>query len=156
MTPLQQLTEMKWKHDCTKTSMPPGYVPKDKFTDKTANGLTKAIITWVNLNGGFAERINTTGRMLDNTKIVKDALGFSRKIGSTKWIKGTGTNGSADISATVNGKSWKIEVKIGKDRQSEAQKEYQERTEKSGGIYTIAKTFDEFYGQWLSITTHTE
>ena len=152
MTPIQQLTELQWKHDCSRTKMPPDYVPKTKFTDKTANGLTKAIIAWVNLNGGFAERINTTGRMLDNTKIVKDALGFSRKIGSVNWIKGTGTNGSADISATVNGKSWKIEVKIGKDRQSDAQKEYQERTERSGGIYTIAKTFDEFYCQWLGIT----
>jgi hypothetical protein len=38
----------------------------------------------------------------------------------------------------------KIEVKIGKDRQSEAQKRYQENIEKAGGIYYIAKNFDDF------------
>lgn len=152
MSNLKQLTELQWKHDCSKTKMPAAYVPKTKFIEKTANGLTKAVIAWINLNGGFAERINTTGRMLDNSTIVKDALGINRKIGGTKWIKGTGTNGSADISATVNGKSWKIEIKIGKDKQSEAQIEYQKRTEASGGIYTIVKTFDEFYSQWETMT----
>lgn len=41
----------------------------------------------------------------------------------------------------------KIEIKHGKDRQSEAQKRYQADIEMAGGIYYIAKTFDEFY-QW--------
>jgi hypothetical protein len=38
----------------------------------------------------------------------------------------------------------KIEVKIGKDRQSDAQKRYQENIEKAGGTYYIAKNFDDF------------
>jgi hypothetical protein len=151
---LKDLSILKWQHDCTRTTMPPDYVPKDKFTDKTANGLTKAIVTFLNLSGHQGERISTTGRMLDNTKVVKDALGFSRKIGSVNWIKGTGTNGSADISATIKGKSVKIEVKIGKDRQSEAQKVYQQNIERAGGIYMIAKTWDGFYEQYAQLTTN--
>jgi hypothetical protein len=125
--------------------MRPDYVVKTKFTDKTANGLTKAIIAWINLNGYQAERISTTGRYIDNSKVVTDVLGNRKKIGSGKYIKGTGTKGSADISATIKGKSIKIEVKIGKDKQSEAQIKYQEMIEKAGGIYFIAKNFDEFY-----------
>jgi hypothetical protein len=105
------------------------------YTDKTANGLTKMIIDWINYNGGQAERISTTGRYL---------------VAQRKWIKGTGTKGSADISATIQGKSVKIEVKIGKDKMSEDQHKYQESIEKAGGIYYIAKDFDSFY-EWYNL-----
>ena len=151
MTPLQQLTELDWKIRCANTRMRPDYVVKTKFTDKTANGLTKSIIAWINLNGYQAERISTTGRYIDNSKVVTDVLGNRKKIGSGKYIKGTGTNGSADISATIKGKSIKIEVKIGKDKQSEAQIKYQQMIEKAGGIYFIAKDFDEFYGFYITL-----
>jgi hypothetical protein len=151
MTPLQQLTELDWQIRCTNTRMRPDYVVKTKYSDKTANGLTKAIISWINLNGYQAERISTTGRYVDNSKIVTDVLGNRKKIGSGKYIKGTGTNGSADISATIKGKSIKIEVKIGKDKQSEAQIKYQQMIEKAGGIYFIAKNFDEFYNFYITL-----
>ena len=65
-------------------------------------------------------------------------------VAGIQWTKGTGTAGSADISATIKGRSVKIEVKIGKDRQSEAQKRYQEMIERAGGTYYIARDFDEF------------
>jgi Holliday junction resolvase len=125
--------------------MPPEYIVRTKFTDKTANGLTKAIVKWINLNGYQAERISTSGRWVDNSKVVTDVLGNQKKIGSGKYIKGSGTKGSADISATIKGKSIKIEVKINKDRQSEAQVEYQKAIERAGGIYFIAKDFNSFY-----------
>lgn len=144
MTPLQQLTELDWKLRCSQTKMPPDYVVKTKYSDKTANGLTKAIVKWITINGYQAERISTTGRWIDNSKIVTDVLGNCKKIGSGKYIKGSGTKGSADISATIKGKSIKIEVKIGKDKQSEAQKDYQLSIEKAGGIYFIAKDFSSF------------
>ena len=145
MTPLQQLTELDWQIRCSESRMPPEYIVRTKYTDKTANGLTKAIVKWINLNGYQAERISTSGRWVDNSKIVTDVLGNRKKIGSGKYIKGSGTKGSADISATIKGKSIKIEVKIAKDKQSEAQKEYQKAIERAGGIYFIAKDFDSFY-----------
>ena len=120
------------------------------YTDKTANGLTKMIIDWINYNGGQAERINTTGRLI-KAKTYKDVMGITKTIGQDKWIKGTGTLGSADISATIQGKSVKIEVKIGRDKQSDVQKQYQEAIEKAGGIYYIAKNFDTFYN-WYNET----
>ena len=144
MTPLQQLTELDWQIRCSESRMPPEYIVRTKFTDKTANGLTKAIVKWINLNGYQAERISTSGRWVDNSKVVTDVLGNRKKIGSGKYIKGSGTKGSADISATIKGRSIKIEVKM-KDKQSEAQIEYQKAIERAGGIYFIAKDFDSFY-----------
>jgi hypothetical protein len=61
-----------------------------------------------------------------------------------QWTKGTGTPGSADISATIKGRSVKIEVKYGKDRQSDAQKAYQKAIEEAGGVYVIARDFEGF------------
>lgn len=145
---LKGLSLLKQTIDSVKyPNMPIDYIPLYKYTDKTANGLTRCIIDYLEFNGCQAERISTTGRMVDNTKTFTNVLGITKQIGSKKWIKGSGTKGSADISATINGKSVKIEVKIGKDRQSEHQKKYQESIEKSGGIYWIAKSFEDFIKQ---------
>ncbi len=126
-------------------------LPKVKYSDTTANGLTKCIIDFLNLTENQGERINNTGKKLDNRKTYTDVLGSSRTIGSTKWIPGTGTNGTADISATIQGKSVKIEVKIGTDKQSPAQKDYQKKIECAGGIYFVAKDFQSFYN-WYNLT----
>tara|TARA_R110000868_G_scaffold35000_1_gene125780 strand:+ start:107 stop:586 length:480 start_codon:yes stop_codon:yes gene_type:complete len=144
MKKLKDLIELKHKIECQKyPSMPPDYIPLTKFTDKTANGLTKCVIAWINLNGGQAERINTMGRMLDKTKVVADTFGNKRTIGSVEWQKGTGQKGSADISATIQGRSVKIEVKM-KDKQSIDQIKYQNDIENAGGQYWLVHNFDEF------------
>lgn len=134
---------MQWEYACSRTKLPPDYVVRTKYNDSTANGLTKCVIDYINLSGGQAERISNTGRYIDESRIVTDVLGNRKKIGSGKYIKGTGTNGTADISATFKGKSIKIEIKM-KDKQSEAQKEYQQNIERAGGIYFICHNFDEF------------
>lgn len=131
-------------------SIPEYAICVPSYNDKTANGLTKCIIDFINNTGGQAERINNTGRQIDNRQTVKDTLGNVRTIGSVKWIKGTGKNGTADISATIHGKSVKVEVKIGKDKQSHEQKEYQKSIEYSGGLYFIAKDFNTFY-EWYKL-----
>jgi len=104
-------------------------------TESSANALTKAVIKWIQLHGGQAERINTMGRMIDTRKVVTNVVGQQSLIGSMKYIPTTGTKGSADISAVINGKAVKIEIKYGKDRQSEAQKIYEYEITKAGGIY---------------------
>ena len=121
-----------------------------KYEDKTSNGLTKCIIHFIQFNGGQAERINCTGRAINKQTTYQDVLGHCRTIGSIEYIKTTGTRGTADISATIKGRSVKIEVKIGKDRQSEAQKQYQVDIELSGGLYYIAKDFNSFYLWYLN------
>ena len=133
------------------SSMPTHCIPKPKFSDSSANNLTKAIIKYIELMGYQAERISNTGRYIDNKKMVKDIQGQTKQIGSGQYIPGTGTNGTADISATIKGKSIKIEVKFGKDRQSDAQKEYQQNIERSGGVYYIAKDFESFYNFYQTL-----
>lgn len=148
--PLQRLIELAIAENRRKhPNFPDAYRPKPSYTDKTSNGLTKCIIDFLNFSGHQAERISSSGRMIDNRKIVTDSMGFMKTIGSTKWIPGTSTSGTADISSVVStptrpGLSWKIEVKIGKDRQSDKQKQYQARVQAAGGIYTIAKDFTGF------------
>lgn len=122
----------------------------DTYEDKTANGLSKAIIAYIRMNGGQAERISTTGRPIDRTKTFTDVIGRSRTIGRVDWIPGTGTNGCADISATIEGRSVKIEVKVGSDRQSPAQKEYQKAIQTAFGIYYIARDFASFVS-WYNL-----
>jgi hypothetical protein len=133
-------------------SFPEHAIPIPKYSDSTANGLTKCVIDFLNYSDHQAERISSMGRMLDKTKIVEDVLGRQRTIGSMQYIKGTSTNGTADISSIINGKSVKIEIKIGADIQSKAQKDYQIATEKAGGIYLITKTFDEFMAQYTGLS----
>lgn len=137
-------------------NVPPYALTIHDYTDKTANGLTRCIIDWINFNDGQAERISNTGRFVVGVKIGMDVIGRKRAVGSNKWIKGTGTNGTADISAIIKGKngypiSWKIEVKIGKDRQSEAQQAYQLKIEQVGGVYSIVKDFDMFYAKYIEL-----
>lgn len=136
-------------------SFPDAYRVIHKYTDKTANGLTKCVIDWINFNGYQAERISTMGRVLDNRKTYTNVIGQNVTIGSTQYIPGSGTKGSADISATIKGRSVKIEVKVGKDRMSEAQVKYQASVERAGGIYIVARdfpTFCDWYEQFITTT----
>ena len=147
---LKDLSDLEWKYRCSNTQMPAAYVVRTKFTDKTANGLTKAVITFLTLHGHQAERINTTGRYLDNSKIVTDCIGRQRVLGKGKWIPGTSTKGSADISAIVKGISVKLEIKM-KDKQSQAQKDYQQAVENAGGKYYLVHSFEEFISYYNAL-----
>jgi len=60
--------------------------------------LEKAICDYINLNGGIAERRKNSGRVIDDRKIVTDTLGYQRVLGGTRYIPGTGRNGTSDIS----------------------------------------------------------
>ena len=120
-------------------------VTGNKHRDDTANGCTRCIIAYLKYKGWQAERINTTGIPIDSRRQVTDITGRTRNIGSLTWRPSGSTVGSADISATINGRSVKIEVKIGKDRQSEAQRRYQQAIEQAGGLYYIARNFTEFH-----------
>jgi hypothetical protein len=113
------------------------------YSDKTANGLQRAIIDFLVFNGHQCERIAVTGRYIDSSKVITDTLGFKKRIGSGKWIPGSMTPGSADLSAVILGRAVKLEIKI-KDSQSEVQKKYQEQIEKAGGLYWLVRSFAEF------------
>ena len=139
------LADLKLKYP----TVPDHCIPAPKYSDKTSNGLTKCIKDFLNLSGYQAERISSMGRMLDKREIVEDCLGRKKQIGSIQYIKGTSTNGTADISATIKGKSVKIEVKIGKDRMSQDQMRYRDAIIRAGGIYFVATDFDMFV-EWFN------
>lgn len=135
ITSLQTLSELKTTELRRDFPGVPDYaVPKYKYEDKTANGLTRCIIDYIRVTGNHAERINTTGRVIHSK-------------GRSKYIPTTGTKGSADIHSIKSGRSIAIEVKI-HDKQSDKQKQYQNAVEQSGGVYIIARTFDDFLEQW--------
>jgi valyl-tRNA synthetase len=117
------------------------YITASDWNDNSANALTKCIIHFLTYSGFQAERINTMGVYREGKKIQ---VGENTRQLKGTYTPSTGTKGSADISATIRGRSVKIEVKYGKDRQSEVQKRYQESVEAAGGTYFIARNFDEF------------
>ena len=109
------------------------------YTDQNTNGLTKCVIDFLKLNGFHCERTGNEGRVINNRR-----------------VHGTGTNGTSDIKAIINGKFIAIEIKCKatKDKQSIAQKEYQKAIELSGGIYLIVGTFGGFidwYEKYLTV-----
>jgi len=127
-----------------------------QYKPSTANGLTRCVIDWIKFSGGQAERISVTGRMIDNTKVVSDVMGHRRIVGSVSYQKSSMTKGSADISAIINGRSVKIEIKIGRDRQSDAQKQYEQSVTKAGGVYIIVHTLEDFVNWWDSQAIQTK
>ncbi|MBK8081348.1 MAG: hypothetical protein IPK25_14365 [Saprospiraceae bacterium] len=115
------------------------YLTRSTYRDDRSNDLTRCVIDWINFNGFQAERINSTGKQI-KTK------------GQIKWIPGNQTKGTADISATIKGRSIKIEIKCsatGDHYQSKEQKQYQIMIERAGGLYIIVRDFQGFYEWYL-------
>lgn len=119
-------------------------MPPANIKEAGANDLTRLVIDFLVMNDYQAERINSQGQYRDGKKQVTDCIGRQRTIGSGIWTPGTSTKGTADVSATIKGRSVKIEIKWQKDTQSKDQKAYEASINKAGGIYIIIKTFDDF------------
>jgi hypothetical protein len=130
-------------------TIPASYLPKPTYTDTTANGLSKSIIDFIMFSGGQAERISSEGRVIDKRTAVTDYLGNTKVIGSIKRVYASTTKGTADLSIVYRGLAIKCEVKVGADKMSEYQKQYQKQIEQAGGIYIIAKDFEGFYN-WFN------
>ena len=110
--------------------LPPHALVKKRFKDTTANDLTKTII-WdmYHVRQGVAYRINN-GAVYDRKKGV--------------YRKGVQRKGVPDIIGIIDGRFFGIEVKIGKDRQSADQKEIEKEIGNAGGVYFIAKSYDDY------------
>lgn len=94
----------------------------------TANGLTNFICNYIKWEGYRATRINVSGRQIKG-----------------KWIPSSTRKGTADISATLRGKSLMLEIKVGRDKPRPEQLEEQERERKAGGIYEFISTPEQFF-----------
>lgn len=143
----QRFTDLYMKHTLDKYPSfkeKLGCIPPPKLKEAGANDLTRLVIDFLTMKDCQAERISSQGQYRDGKKQVIDCIGRKRTIGSGIWTPGTSTKGTADISATIKGRSVKIEIKWQKDRQSQDQINYQHSIEKAGGIYLIVRTFDDF------------
>lgn len=108
-----------------------------KFTDKTANGLTAAIIAHLKYKGHFAARVNTTG-------IFDQQRGLWRSTGAQR--------GMADISAVICGRSVQLEIKAGNDRPRADQIKVQADVRAAGGVYEFVHSFTEYISIYNQLT----
>jgi hypothetical protein len=104
---------------------------KQQFID--ANKLTRLMIGYIIMLGGFASRIQSVGIYDPSIK---------------RFRPSTSHKGLPDIIATYKGMSLFIEVKAGPDTQTEYQKKVQEDQEKAGGWYYLCRNFTHFQA-WL-------
>jgi hypothetical protein len=100
------------------------------------------------MKGIFCQRTGSEGRYRPG-KTVVDVIGRTRVMKGT-WLPGTQT-GTADLTMVINGRYVGVEVKIGKDRQSEVQKEFESSLSRSGGLYFIVKSWEDFHSKISSI-----
>jgi hypothetical protein len=145
---LKDLTELKFKMDVkNRPSVPLHAVPRKTFTDKTANGLATAIKAFCDLQGVMCMRSGNEGRYRPGSSVV-DVIGRTRVMKGT-WLPGQ-NNGLADITIILKGMTHYVEIKIGKDRQSDVQKTFESMAKKAGASYDIAKSWNDFYKLYRS------
>lgn len=136
-----ELIEFETQYNAHKYDNKP-LIPKEcrvrtKFSDKTANQLTAAIIAHLEFNGYFAARINTTG-IYDSKRECYRTTNARR--------------GMADIMAIINGKSVQLEIKIGNDRPRTDQIQVQSEVRAAGGIYEFIHNFPEYIRLYNQLT----
>lgn len=158
MTAIEHMKALYLEYDRIKSPNFPEYArcfPNCFSKLSETNGLTQGIICYIKLHGWFAERITSSGRVIDNRETYVDVVGFVKQVGSKNYIPGTSQRGTADISAIIAGRSVRIEVKNSKtkDRKSPAQKGYEVATNITGGIYYVASDFKSFT-EWFDSKFH--
>jgi hypothetical protein len=119
------------------------YIPPKMPDTKKSNGLTRFICNYINWIGFRATRVSSAGRMVDTVSVEDSGTRLKLK----KFIPSTTRKGTADISATIKGRSVMWEVKVGKDRPSEYQLKEQQREINAGGMYFFVHNPDEFFEQ---------
>ena len=149
MTPsqrYQQAHEQNFKQQY-QTAYADGHYALPKMPKvNTANGLTNFICNYINWMGYRATRINSTGRLIDGVQKQPSGVVLTTK----KWIPGTTRKGTADISATIKGRSVMIEIKMN-DKPSQYQLDEQAKERKAGGVYEFIHNTEEFFTLYDSL-----
>ena len=119
-----------------------GHYSQPKYPDiRKSNGLTNYIVNAINWQGGNATRVSSAGRLVDATEKQKSGTILTVK----KYIPSTTRKGTADVTATIRGRSVKFEIKIGADKASADQLKEQAREISAGGYYFFVKTPEDFW-----------
>ncbi len=108
----------------------------------TSSGLQRFIIDFLTWNEHFANRTGNEGRVIKN------------KAGKDIRIPSSSKKGMQDIDANLKhpehqfGIPWKIEIKIGADKQSDKQQRFESEVIKTGGVYSIVTSTTDFLLQY--------
>lgn len=95
----------------------------------SANSLTQAVIRLLTLRGFLAWRANqipVRGRIFVGLRGVPDVIAIAPQF--------IGADG---------GQFWGVEVKVGRDEQSEAQIAFEREAKKRGAVYIVARSLDD-------------
>lgn len=124
------LTERKAKHPTMR------YMKADSFSDKDANALTQAVIRWCELHTPFASRMQSTGQYRADLQ---------------RFVPSQQRAGMPDVYTVILGRAVHIEIKRGKDRLSDVQKNCIDDLLKSGAAVFVARDFQTFH-DWFNLT----
>ncbi|GAB3501045.1 hypothetical protein GCM10027341_27280 [Spirosoma knui] len=134
MTALQILNRLADQHKAAKYPNVPSHARvKSHYSDKSANELTTAIVDFINLSGGFATRLASTGTFRADLQM---------------FVPSKQLCGLPDVMVIIQGHSAFVEVKFGRDRLSDDQREAIALLNKAGARCFIASDFQGFY-DWL-------
>lgn len=132
---LRELNRKIWEWKIASSSLPSHAVPRPRLSDKDANSLQKAVYEYSNYaREGLGHPINCA--VIDVKGTYRPGIGYT--------FSGT-TKGVSDLWLTIAGRSICLEVKIGKDRQSDHQKEFERRQKVAGGHYHLISSWDDFW-----------
>lgn len=121
-----------------------GYLPTKFPKVSTSNGLTMFIVKFLSWSGHRATRINVQGRLIEQPERQPSGISLMTK----KYIHSMTARGTADVSSTIIGRSFMWEVKVGRDRPSDAQLHEQAKERKAGGQYEFVHDPDEFLSMY--------
>lgn len=148
---LQHLIDLKLQRERERTPLyPDKYRVPPKYDVNSTNGLTRAIIDLIDLLGGWATRISTEGRTITKTRVTHGVFGAVQGQDAVR-IPSSTKLGTADIHAVLRGQHLSIEVKRGRDYQSDDQLKVMERVRAAGGHYIVARDFDSTYDEIMRI-----
>ncbi|MFD1144549.1 VRR-NUC domain-containing protein [Larkinella insperata] len=136
MTAFQHLNALADQHKAARhPSFPAKYTPSSKYSDRDANGLTRCIVDYLNLSGHFGTRLASTGTYRADLQ---------------KFVHSQQRAGLPDVFGVVDGRAVFVEVKVGKDRLSDVQKQTIHQLEQAGAWVYVADSFQGFY-DWFKV-----
>jgi hypothetical protein len=120
----------------------------------TAAQLENLIAEYTSLSGGFSTNIYSGGRERTSKTHVTDVIGRKNSITETKYLPSVVMKGHSDMIISYKGYVLYLEIKLGKDRQSEAQKIFQQLVESKGSPYRIVHTLGEYEQLFTKFMNH--
>lgn len=134
-TAVTLLCELADQRKATKHPTLPAHARvKAKYSDKTANGLTRAVVDYLTLSGHFATRLQSTG---------------TYRADLNRYIPSQQRAGMPDVFAVVNGRAVHVEIKIGGDYLSNDQKHALADLQRAGAAVYVARSFQGFH-DWFT------